>query len=483
MTWLRLTVWAEVGTAVLILFVSATATIVSVNHLDSTIGAAQHEVLESAETTIPVGSFPFGIAYDPVNHFVYVSNYGSGNISVLNTTTDRAVEWIPVPFGFESLVADSATGVVYGADAASSAYAISPAIPSVVTRISLTGAGCPNGCIPDARAYDPANGDIYVTDIATNYVSIINGTTAVGWVGVGLYPNGAAYDAENGDIYVVNEGSSSLTIINGSTNQVTQFVRPVQPGEGIAYDSSNQDLYVCSNAVERNQSNNITVVNGSSNTILAVIPISSACQGAIYDSFNGYVYITDRSAIGGQDLANVTIVDPDTNRIASIVPVQAGPCDITFDSANDNVYVADSGTNNVSILPQITRLAVHETGLPRGTNWSATVGGTTQSSTTPTIYFPETSGTLNFSIGHAANLTANPSSGTIQVSGGEQWLNVSFSKGGGTGILGLPDETGYYVIVGIVAVAAILIAAVVILSRATKRRGAAGPPPQAPPSV
>src|SRR2546428_9359099 len=44
--------------------------------------------------TIPVGDYPFGVAYDSGNGYVYVANYNSNNVSLISGTT--VVATIPV---------------------------------------------------------------------------------------------------------------------------------------------------------------------------------------------------------------------------------------------------------------------------------------------------------------------------------------------------------------------------------------------------
>ena len=443
------------------------------------------ETSAPAGITFPVGSYPFGVAYDPVNGLLYVSNFGSSNISVVDPTSNRVVAWVPVYYGVGPLAVDTSTGTVYASDSVATVWGINSSTNQVQWNIPLTDAGCPYGCAPDPHAYDPANGDIYVTELVTNYVAAIHLNRVVAAIPAGDGPNGGVYDSINGNIYIASEGSSffsNLTVINGTSNRVVGEVYPVEGGPGLAFDSSNGEVYLCSNAGQPGQSNLITAVNGSTNQVVASIPTVAACEAAVYDPTNDYVYVTDRFSPAGPDLTNVTVVDPNTHRIVLTLPVQQGPTGIAFDPANHNIYVADSDTNNVSVLPQVYRLNVHETGLPPGTNWSAMVGGTTFFSTTPTISFPETNGTLNFSIGRAANLSANPGSGSVTVDGGPQWLNVTFSKGGGgSGLLGLPGTTGYYVLAGIGAIAAILIAAVVFLTRRRKRGSGPDHPPQVSP--
>jgi YVTN family beta-propeller protein len=435
---------------------------------------------------IHVGAYPAGIAFDSVNDLLYVTNFGSSNISVVNATMNRVVAWIPMPYGIGTLAVDTATGVVYTADSGYTVYAVDPSSNTIGSTISLVGAGCPYGCGPEVQTYDAANGDIFVTDISANNVSVIHGATVVAAVPVGVHPNGAAFDSANGDVYVSNEGSSvpsiNLTVIDGTANRVVGQVPGSGGGPGVTYDGSNGDVYVCENGDQINFSNLVTVVNGTNNNLVTSIPISSGCGGAVYDPNNGYVYVTDRYKPGGQYLSNVTIIDPDINRIVTTQPVQSGPIGIAYDTANHNVYVADSNTNNISILPQIYRLTVHETGLASGTNWSATVGGTTFSSTTSSITFPETNGTFNFTIGSVSNRSACPSSGNVTVAGGPREQNVTFSSSAGcgspSGFLGFPGQTGYYVLGGITAV---LVAAVVVVVVLTRRKRRARPSPTTSP--
>jgi YVTN family beta-propeller protein len=435
--------------------------------------------------TFPVGAYPFGIAYNPVNGFLYVTNFGSSNISVVNTSTNHVVAWIPMPFGIGKLAVDYSSGMVYVAEAVYRIYAINSSTNQVQWTIPLLAYGCPYGCGPDPQVFDPANGDIYVTELESHNVSVIHGNLVVAVIPVGSGPNGAAYDPVNGKVFVSNEGDTiptNETVINATTNRVVGQAYPSGGGPGIAYASSNGDVYACTNGNQPGISNVVSVANGTTNGVVALIPINTACGSALYDPNNGYIYITDRDKIGGQDVSNVTVIDPETNRIVLTQPVQLGPIGIVYDSANHNVYVADSDTNNISILPQIFRLTVNESGLHTGTNWSVTVGGTTLSSTKGSITFPETNGTFPFTVSNQTNHTACPSSGNVTVAGGPIKLNVTFSTStcGGTPAKssGFPGTAGYYLLGGIVVV---LVAATVVIVVLMRRKRRAKPSPTTPP--
>src|SRR2546425_10733047 len=67
--------------------------------------------------TIPVGDYPFGVAYDSGNGYVYVANYNSNNVSIISGTT--VVATIPVGGGPSGIAYDSGNGYVYVANALS----------------------------------------------------------------------------------------------------------------------------------------------------------------------------------------------------------------------------------------------------------------------------------------------------------------------------------------------------------------------------
>lgn len=437
------------------------------------------EEAAASSGSISIGGYPIDIAYDPVNNFLYVTLQESSsfhyNMTVINATNSRVVAELPMPYGVSTLAVDTRYGYVYVGNCCNTVYAIDPLSEHVAWNVSV---GCPDGCSPEAQTYDSANGQIFLTDLGNNNVSVVEGRNFVTTFRVGSGPNGATYDPANGKVFVADEGAYALTVINGSTDAVVGRIAPVDPGPGVTYDSSNGDVYVCeNNASGPNASNFVTAVNGSSDTIIAAIPIASSCGAAVYDPVNDYVYITDQMSPSGKYLSNVTVVDPRTNRIVLTQPVQLGPDGVAFDSANHNIYVADTYGENISVLPQLFRVTFRETGLPEGTNWSVIMGGRDFSSSTSTISFPEMNGSCNFTIARTGSYTAIPASGEAMVVGKNQVLSVAFSNStgpkGSAGFLGLPLWTGYSVLGGLAVL--ILIASVVVIRRRREHIGVSPP--------
>ena len=229
---------------------------------------------------------PYGIALDPSNGLVYVSNYGqfntTGTVSVINDTTNPIVGNIPV------------------------------------------------GKNPQAISYNPANGFFYVANTLSNTLSILNGTSnsLIGSIPVGEFPGnnptGIVTNAINNTIYVTNMGSNTVSVINGTTNAIVANVTAAtREGEGssffspagIAYDSDNGNVYVANRG-----SDTISVINGSTNSLIDEISMDTvAPSGIVYNAANNLIYATSE----GSD--RVSVINGTTNAVIAAIPVGLGP--------------------------------------------------------------------------------------------------------------------------------------------------------------
>jgi outer membrane protein assembly factor BamB len=79
------------------------------------------------------------------------------------------------------------------------------------------------------------------------------------------------------------------------------------------------------------------------------------------------------------------------------------------------------------LLPENYTVAYVASGLPTGANWSVTLNGSTQASSSDTILFREPNGTYPFSVERLAGLLMSPPSGTALVSGSNLSTPVEFS--------------------------------------------------------
>src|SRR5205809_466781 len=182
--------------------------------------------------TIPVGNGPIGVGYSGGSGYVYVTNYESNSVSVIDRTT--VVATIRVGNGPAAAGYDGGNGYVYVANELSNNV-------SVINRTTVVGTVAV-GNQPEGVGYDNRSGYIYVANFGSNNVSVINGTTVVATIPVGIYPIGVAYDSGNGYVYVANQGSNNVSVINQTTVVATVPVGNNPPGVG--YDSANRYVYV-----------------------------------------------------------------------------------------------------------------------------------------------------------------------------------------------------------------------------------------------
>ncbi len=97
-------------------------------------------------------------------------------------------------------------------------------------------------------------------------------------------------------------------------------------------------------------------------------------------------------------------------------------------SSGSVVVTTSDQTINVTFTPVPTyRVTFTETGLAAGTNWSVTLNGTAQNSTTTSIVFSEPNGAYGYAVGTVTNYTAAPASGSVTVASAAQSVAVTFT--------------------------------------------------------
>jgi YVTN family beta-propeller protein len=71
------------------------------------------------------------------------------------------------------------------------------------------------GNSPNGIAFNPNNGDMYVTNEVSDTVSVIDGTTntVIGTIPVGDLPDGIAFNPNNGYVYVTQFGRNTVSVI------------------------------------------------------------------------------------------------------------------------------------------------------------------------------------------------------------------------------------------------------------------------------
>src|SRR5438445_689575 len=287
--------------------------------------------------------------------------------------------------------------------------------------------------------------------LSLSFVSTANADlTVVATVPVGQSPTGVAYDSGTGEVFVTNIGGDTVSVISDVTNTVVATV-PVGSGPtGVAYDSGTGEVFV-TNLL----GNTVSVISDVTNTVVATVPVGTSPTGVAYDSGTGEVFVAN---VGGN---TVSVISDVTTFVVATVPVGGDPAGVAYDNGKGEVFVANDGNNDVSVISDGTT-SLHTTSTTLGctpstvvvnqaTSCTATVTDTATGPTTPTgtVTFtpsgtcilgglgdsatcsadvtPTETGTLSVSATYGGDATHQSSSGFFTISVNPGALSVSFT--------------------------------------------------------
>ena len=295
---------------------------------------------------INVSTFPDYLAYDAYSKYVYeVSSYG--NITIINNTKvvgSINLDYYSSPTG---IVYDPQDHLIYLADWGNDTIDIINGTNVIKTLYS--------GQSPDGIAYDPKNGLVYVSDGLSGEVTAIRNESIYGNVtSAGTYSLGnIGVDNATGYIYLVKEyGNSgiygsynySLNVINGTQEIGTIALNSQEQPVAFSFDPGNGDMYfVVENS---NSSNELLAVNGTSviNTITSNnnTGYGRTSESIAYDPGNGYLYVVNF-------YSNSVSVFNDTG-LLDTVDVGINPVSIIYNPSNGYMYVANTNSGTVSVI-------------------------------------------------------------------------------------------------------------------------------------
>ena len=374
----------------------------------------------SVVATVPVGMYPEGAAVDAAKGEVFVTNYESNNVSVINDTSDTVVATVPVGSAPVGATYDTAKDEVLVTNTGSNSVSvINDTTDTVVATIQV-------GSAPDGAAYDAAKGEVFVTNYYSYNVSVVNDTTdtVVATVPVGANPSGAAYDVAKGEVFVTNYGFYNVSVINDTNDTVVATVPVGSAPVGAAYDAAKGEVFVTDYGV-----NSVSVINDTTDTMLVLVPVGSAPVGAAYDAANGMVFVTNEGS------NSVSVIYDTSDTVVATIRVGTSPVGAAYDAAKGEVFVTNTGSKDVSVIsvppswPSAYAVRFTESGLPAGTIWSVGLGNSWMDSTTETIMFTVPNGTYTYMVWPIAGYAIGPNYGwgSVTVNGADRSVSVTFT--------------------------------------------------------
>jgi DNA-binding beta-propeller fold protein YncE len=327
--------------AVVLVVAMATVSVVLVAAVGSPRDSAQaRPVVLSNPATCPVGSSPSVPAYDPVNHYLYVPDQESSNVTVLTPNCHSVASiTLPVMAGVSAIVYDPADNDLYASDVYRGGVYVLHDLKLIHT-IPSTKIECPT-----EPAYDPVLGDVVVgIGCGTPKLALLSGTAVVKEIGptkIWESPGAMAYDPTSNRFLVAYPSNDNVTFYNPTTFKVLGKIPVGNDPDSIAYDSANHFDYVSSY-----DSRNVSVFSSSgAGKLHATINVGSGPVNI------GFSPKTEEVYVANSESANVSVING-TKLKAPIALFSSfsRPAGVVYDAVTEKMYVTDAQYAEIDVL-------------------------------------------------------------------------------------------------------------------------------------
>lgn len=291
---------------------------------------------------------------------VYVANWGSDTVSVIDASSNTVITTINVGDGPGGVGANTATGKVYVANNRDGTV-------SVINSLTDTETGTIN-IIGSSTAFEPFavginvnTNKVYVTQFyVSDYIEVINGATDSFIKEVdttGSYTFGVGVNPNTNKIYVSLWNPAA--VINGSSDTFSTVVSGGSWGEtrGVGVNPATNRVYVADLTDDV-----IQVVNGSTDSFITSITVGTDPYGVGVNTSTNKIYVANEAS------NNVSVINGATNVVIATIPVGTSPMGVAVNPSTNRIYVANSGANSVTVINGATDSVITTITTGIGTN-------------------------------------------------------------------------------------------------------------------
>ena len=292
----------------------------------------------SVVATIPVGEASQDVAVNADVNRVYVTNAGHLALSVVDGSTNQAVDEMSFDLPIFAVALNPTTNRLYvsssGAPDENYVTVIDATTKQIVTTVDV-------GSWPRDIEVNTVTNRVYVVNHTDGTLTVIDGTTnqVVATVDAGFIPREAAVNEATNRIYVST--MDSVSVIDGATNQLVDTIALEEYPWGIALNPATDRIYLANTF---DDGNSVTVVDATSKAVLATVPVGTAPEELAVNPTTNHVIVSN----GGSD--DVTVIDGATNSVIATLPVGAYPTGVAVNPLTNLVYVANNGDGTVSVI-------------------------------------------------------------------------------------------------------------------------------------
>jgi uncharacterized protein len=273
---------------------------------------------------------PNAVVVNPKTGKAYAVNSGD-TITVFNGSANSATT-VKVGSDPIAITVNSATNKIYVANLGSDTVSVIDGATDTVTATVKVGS------IPYILAANPVTNKIYVSRTLGNSMDVIDGATNTSApLNPAMHADAIAINPVTNKVYMATYGGEKVTILDGATNATSSVAVGLHIW-AIALNPETNKLYL---AVAG--SDHLAVLDGATNTVTDIVVGHIPCAVAVDTAVNR-IY-----AVNYAD-GTVTVVDGATNSVIATVKVGNGPEAIAVNSVTRAVYVANTHSNTVSVI-------------------------------------------------------------------------------------------------------------------------------------
>lgn len=279
---------------------------------------------------------------------IYVANWGSNTVSVIDSSTNTVVRSISVgqrpsgivvnPTSRKGYVANMLDATVSVIDL--STHTVSTTITSILSSNSFFE--------PFPIGINTSTNKIYIGDFyaGNDDIAVINGSTDIKFTDIittswDNYPSGIGVNPVTNKIYVPLWGE--VLVVNGATDTgnglVTIGAFAWNNPFGVGVNSNTNRIYIANNS-----DTTVNVINGSTDTVINSITVGNSPYGV------GVNVITNKIYVANNNGNNVSVINGATDTVITTVNVGTNPLGVAVNSNTNRIYISNSGSNSVSVI-------------------------------------------------------------------------------------------------------------------------------------
>lgn len=271
-------------------------------------------------------------AVDPQTNKVYITNFKSDTVTVLDGETNKPISEIKVgntPYG---IGINTVTKTLYVALERANVLAIVDATSGqVIKNVTITD--------PYDIAVNSKSNMAYVTSDKEGLVNVIDGASneIITTLDV-LKPCGIAVNENTNTVYVTSESQNKVFVFDGEKNNLITSIDVGSSPRGVVPNPNTNMIYVTNQ-----MSGTVSVIDGAKNQVVDSIPVGDTPRRIVINPTSNLIYVSN------QIPNSITVIDGATNEVVDSIPVEQ-PYELMINPKTGKIYSTYFGYSGLSIV-------------------------------------------------------------------------------------------------------------------------------------